>query len=1362
MGCCPVENSNGESVSGRMPVSKRILLLSRPQNQERVKPISIAQTAGVGLAGGLDPIEPMGASGRRLTTIMAADIVGYSRLTGADEEGTLATLRALRRDLINRVIEQHHGRVIKRMGDGLLVEFASTVEAVRCAVAFQQAMAARNAGEQANKRIDFRVGINCGDVMVEDDGDLLGDAVNIAARLEGVADAGGIALSEDAWRQTRGKIGIEFIELGERTLKNIAMPVRVYAAPPAALSAPTSSAVMQASHPPPDDTGAGPSHDTRRARAGIFAKRGDYWAVAYQGRALSLRDIRGLAYIQRLLQHPGQLFHALDLAGGAEVGMTDLVTDQGESERLGRASEGRLAEAGMHRGGLGDAGEMLDAEAKRAYGRRLAELREELDEAKEAGDEARGDRIEDEIDALLNELKRAVGLGGRDRKARSASERARLNVTRAIKVALGRITAHHAELGGLLSRTIRTGTFCRYTPDPQSSVDWQFSATEQPIVGMEAPTPLVPPTQALSAQFPFGLADRTTFVGRENERNQLRACLRQAQGGHGCVVMIGGAAGVGKTRLAAEIAAEGWKNGVRTLAGRCYDTADSLPYGPFVEVLEALLASSLPEQAIRQTLGRDAPEIARLLPQLRRRYPDIPPPLQLAAEQSRRLLFGAVTQLLTRAVRTAPILLLLDDLHWAEEGSLQLLNHLARYLPNLPMLIVGTYRDFELNPAGSLASTLDELIRLHLIERITISGLPQSAVTEMLCELSGIKPTPRVASLFYSYTEGNPFFVEELARHLIEQGRLNDPAAEFRPPPHLTAEDVPQSVRLVIERRLVRLGEATQRILGMAAVIGRSFSFDVLAASTGADPDSLLDSVEEAERAGLISVNLGHREEQFQFSHELVRQTALGMLSEPRRRRHHLDIAHAIERVHAGTLGEHANDLAHHLSQAGSFADPDKTVNYLGIAAHRELEQSAYESALGHLRIALEMLRKFPDARERAEQELQLQMDCGIALGATKGWQALDVATAFRRARELCQGPGHDESAFSAAFGLWSFHVVRGELPMARSYAEEMIGLAQRTQDDAMLVRACWALGNTQFFMGEFAGAHSSFEEAIRRYQPQEHRLLASAMGQDPCMSSLCWDAMTLWTLGYPEQAEKRASESLALARKLGYPFTLAFCLNNIAIYHTMRRSYAQAEALIDESLGLSRDHGFAQYELSNLSYRAIVLGFQRKFKELKASPRPPQIDDAVLSATFITAALAESFGNSGKIDTALILLARAAGFLTRNEERFVESELARIKGELEMRQIDAGSFAPDEIRAREAEAERCFREAIEIAGRQGAKAFQLRAAISLSRLYQRWGRREDARRALGEIYESFTEGLDTPDHKEAHALLLELVDGVS
>lgn len=184
---------------------------------------------------------------------MATDIVGYSRLTGADEEGTLATLRALRRDLINRVVEQHHGRVIKGMGDGLLVEFASTVEAVRCAVAFQQAMAARNAGEQANKRIDFRVGINCGDVIVEDDGDLLGDAVNIAARLEGVASAGGIALSEDAWRQTRGKIGIEFINLGERTLKNIAMPVRVYAATPAALSAPTSSAVTQAPHPPLPD-----------------------------------------------------------------------------------------------------------------------------------------------------------------------------------------------------------------------------------------------------------------------------------------------------------------------------------------------------------------------------------------------------------------------------------------------------------------------------------------------------------------------------------------------------------------------------------------------------------------------------------------------------------------------------------------------------------------------------------------------------------------------------------------------------------------------------------------------------------------------------------------------------------------------------------------------------------------------------------------------------------------------------------------------------------------------------------------------------------------------------------------------------
>ena len=1093
------------------------------------------------------------------------------------------------------------------------------------------------------------------------------------------------------------------------------------------------------------------SPPTANGQRGVFACSGEYWTVGYGNTSFSLRDIKGLGYIQRLLQHPGEEFHSLDLLGSpgtsaaAEVGRTD------KASLLGGAT--------VSIGGLGDAGEMLDAKAKQEYQHRLIELREDLEDLRERGDETGAAEVESEIDFLHREIARAVGLGGRDRRAGSAAERARLNVTRAIKSALQKISEHHGQLGELLDRSIKTGSFSCYLANPRTPVTWRFSLDEgvKPSAGVEVTAPVFSRPETSLVQ---SLADRTTFVGRERERSALRRLLERVLGGGGGVAMIGGALGVGKTRIAAEFAAEASARGFVTLVGSCYDRENSLPFNPFVEILESAMAQSTSQDAFREALGNDAGEMARLMPQLRRLFPDIPPPLELSPEQSRRILFNAVVELLGRTAASGPLLLLFEDLHWADEGTLSLLNHIARSISKVPVLILGTYRDNEIDSAGPLAQILDELLRIHMLDRISLRGLPLTAVAEMIRALSGKEPPQDVVNLIYSGTDGNPFFVEELFRHLLERGKLMDESGEFRRDLNLAEIDVPQTLRLVIGRRLARLSDDARKILGPAAVIGRSFTFELLEASAGIDADSLLDCVEEVEKTGLIYSTLGYPEASFQFSHELIRNAVLSDLSAPRRQRLHLNVVSGIERVHANALEDQAGNLAHHLWQAGRAADPDKTIHFLALAAQQALQQSAYEGALRYFENALELLKVLPYSQERARRELDIRIDYGLALLATKGWYAPEMGSTYRRAHELCQSLGDDLRLFPVLSGLWSYHLVRGEHTMAMSYTDEMTRLAPRMQNDGMLVQADWASGCSRFFKGQFTEAHASLERGHGSYDQERHRALAFQFGQDPCVSCHCFDAMTLWILGYPDQAERKAQEAIRLARELEYPFTLTWCLSMIGKYYSMRHDYAGAERVITEGLALTKEYGFSFFAESLLAYRVIGSAAQGKIDQLTAGGGNPDGFSAAgyeLAHTWARSAIAEALGNLGQLDIGLTLLAEARELMERNDERYVESEIHRIHGELTLKQAARGASNPANVTKAESEAERSFLKAIEISRERGAKTLELRAATSLSRMLVNSGRQAEALRLLQPIHDWFSEGSDWPELQAAKSILADL-----
>jgi AAA ATPase domain len=664
----------------------------------------------------------------------------------------------------------------------------------------------------------------------------------------------------------------------------------------------------------------------------IFRKEGEYWTVGYGGNAFRLKDAKGLGYLAHLLRHPAAEFHVLDLAGGIGSQRDDDETSR-LVQRLPRGDED-LEKAGIHVASLGDAGEMLDEQAKAAYKRRLSELREELEEAKEVGNVERAERAEQEIDALTSELSRAVGLGGRNRRAASASERARQSIGKTIKSVLERIAQSDAALGNILSRRINTGTFCSYQPDPDFPIAWEFGEStvepyQQPAsTGEPAPahTDRPQPSPAVLEISPFSFAERTAFVGRESERSTIRAAIDRALTGHGSVVMLAGGPGVGKTRLAMEMAEYASRVGFIYLVGHCYERDEPYPFLPFAEIIEGSLAAAASLDDFRRRIGDNVAELAQIAPSLRRVFQDIPQPLELPPAQKRRHLFQSVSDKVGRAARTRSQLYILEDLQWADESTLSLLIHLANRVAHLPVVIIGTYRGgySENNPA--LVRTLEELIRMG-IRPLKLGGLSKDATAQMLRGLSLRQDAPEsLVSLIFEESQGYPFFVEEVYRHLAEERKVFDEAGQFRTDIRIDDTDVPENVRLIIGRRLERLDESEKRVLTAAAVIGRSFSFKLLTAVCEIEVDELFTIVEKAQQMGIIVASSEGLARPFIFTHELVRQTLLAGISAPRRQRLHAGVADAIARLHTDAVNERAGDIADHLIKAGSFVDGDRSI----------------------------------------------------------------------------------------------------------------------------------------------------------------------------------------------------------------------------------------------------------------------------------------------------------------------------------------------------------------------------------------------------------------------------------------------------
>ena len=562
---------------------------------------------------------------------------------------------------------------------------------------------------------------------------------------------------------------------------------------------------------------------------------------------------------------------------------------------------------------------------------------------------------------------------------------------------------------------------------------------------------------------------RTPFVGREDERAELVRCLDRAALGRGGMVLIGGEPGVGKTRLVEQVLEAAQQRGCLSVTGRCYEVEGTAPFIPFVEIIEQY-ARVVPLDVLRETLGDAAPEVARLVPDLRRLIPDIPPVLELPPEQQRHYLFKNVGEFVERVSRVNSLVLLLDDLQWADHATLLLLQHLAPLLGELPVLALGTYRDVELDVNRPFAATLEVLKRKRLAQRLNLERLPQEDVAGMLAAMGGPSPPEALVTGVYRETEGNPFFVEEVYQDLQEEGVLHRDDGTWRPDLDVEERDVPEGVRLVIGRRLERVSTGSRKVLTLGAVVGRSFSLPLLESLGDVTGDTLLAALEEAEAAHLI-VGVPGREPRWEFSHAVIRQTLAGTLSLPRRQQLHRRIAEAIEATTDDAIETRAAELAHHLYQAGTAVDASKTVSVLQRAAGQAQLQGAFDEALKLLDKALSLVQ---DSELAVRATLLLTRGTALQSLAQSERALIDLEQAVTLYEQVEDIEGAARASWVFAFlCAWRADNARGISVARRGLA--MVGERPGNTRCRLLAAAAFVLGAA----GEVNEAHRLIATAV-------------------------------------------------------------------------------------------------------------------------------------------------------------------------------------------------------------------------------------------------------------------------------------------
>jgi predicted ATPase len=840
----------------------------------------------------------------------------------------------------------------------------------------------------------------------------------------------------------------------------------------------------------------------------------------------------------------------------------------------------------------------------------------------------------------------------------------------------------------------------------------------------------------------------TPFVGREDEVGVLRERWAQSKAGRGQVVVLSGEAGMGKSRLV-QVLQEHLAGEVYTrLEGRCSPYAQQSPLYPVVEQVQRWLQwrqDDTPQVKLRkleESLAAAGFVLAEMVPLFAALcslpLPDRYPPLNLAPQRQKQQMLAAVLAWLLKEAERQPVCLVLEDLHWVDASTLELLNLLIDQVPLARLLVILTCRpDF----------TPPWAVRSH-VTHIAVGRLTPAQSEQMIERFTLRKALPvEIQEHLLEKTNGVPLFIEELTKMVLESGLVKEKTGHYELAGPLQSLSIPTTLQDSLMARLDRQGVG-KPVAQLGATLGREFSYEVLQAVAPLDEVTLQQGLEQLVHAEILYQRGLPPQAQYFFKHALIQEAAYQSLLRSTRQQYHRQIAQVLEERFPEACEEQPELLAHHYTEAGLHAP---AVAYWQRAGQRAIERSAYAEAIAHLSKGLEVLKTLPDTPERIRQELNVQITLGPALMNARGQAAPEVEYAYIRACECARQVGDSSQLFTALRGLWSVYLGRGKLQTAYEQGEHLLCLAHRQQEPSLLLEAHRALGTSLFYLGELLASWTHLERGIALYETQQHRILTARYGQDPGMACLVYTAWILWLRGYPEQALERIRVALTLAQQCKDPFCLAFTLTFAVVLSQCRREIQAVSMQASASLTLAHQQGFPLLVAWVMVLQGWVLAEQGQgdegIEQICQGFAACRATAVELLRPYFLGLLAEVYGRRGHIDKGLEALDEALTLVDRTGERHHESEIYRLKGQVLLaRSMD-----------HHPEAEACFQRALTIARQHQAKSLELRSAVSLSRLWQQQGKHDQARRLLGAVYGWFTEGFDTGDLKEARALLDEL-----
>jgi predicted ATPase/predicted Ser/Thr protein kinase len=844
------------------------------------------------------------------------------------------------------------------------------------------------------------------------------------------------------------------------------------------------------------------------------------------------------------------------------------------------------------------------------------------------------------------------------------------------------------------------------------------------------------------------------IVHREPELAALRAALAAAETGRGSIVCVTGEPGIGKTTLVEAFLDElvSPEHTCLVARGRCSERlAGTEAYLP---VLDAL--ADLQRGAASGTVARLLKVVAptwhtQIAPSAA--VPQVPP--HAGSQQAMLREFGA---LLEEMARLGPVVLFLDDVHWADLSTVDLLAHLGRHCQGLRVLIVVTYRPTEmlLGPHPFHAVRL-ELQGKGVCTELSLGFLDRQDVDRYLAlAFPGHAFGPDLADLVFSRTEGSPLFMVDLLRYLGDQGVIAEQAGRWslaRALPELRRE-LPQSIRSMIERKLLQLDEAQRHLLLAASVQGHEFDSAVLATALKRDPGEVEDCLQVLERAHRL-VRLVRESEfpdrtltlRYAFVHVLYQQALYNDLTPTRRASLAAALARALEGHHREASHVVAAELAC-LYEVGR--DFGRAAWQFRQAAQNAARVFAHREAVVLAQRGLRLLEALPVAEERTTLEVLLQITLGLQLQVTEGYAAPGAKAAYCRARELCeQSDASAAPPFPVLWGLWLFHKVRSELSRAQELAGELLSLSRRESDPNLALQAHQALGITALCRGEPAAALDHVEQAAALYDPDRHRTHSFLFGQDPGVICKAFGAVALWLLGYPDQAERQSNVAIEMSRALS-PTNQAVAQHFAAMVHQLRRDGPRVQQHAGLGHAIAVEHGFSFWRAGSAvlgGWAMAAGGVAEGLARLRQGLVEWAATGSVTYRTYYLGLLVEVLLEQGELQEARRVVEEALALVEQTGERLYESELHRLRGELHL----YGSAEPSALR----QAEEDFRRALETARRDEARSLELRAAMNLAHL----DRAADRRKLLDEVVGRFTEGFQTADLIEARAVLDSLSD---